>query len=1747
MKKKIIINPKQIENSTAKITCGDEEGSGFLITDRLLLTAWHVVDAASDGNPIHVKFYIDGRPLELVGKLHSEDVDLDVALVEIEKPLGINSALPLLLPQVRYGERWKTFGYPKGHLDTGMYFRGVIDKINESKPFDIELNAEDISKDISYAGLSGSPLVVNGKVIGILTWGLYIGFGAISVLKIAAFLQKAGISTEEERLFEKVPKELRGDLDRSIPNFSVLDEMERIISSGGKHYLMHGSPGSGKTILTASFEPATLEIIGKYYLRIPNDPTPTTVKSSKEVLLTWIEDVISEKVSGRLSAKETITLEERVDRLPRWLEELSQFYAKRGTFGVIAFDGLDEVLHAGKSLDEFLGVIPQQLPANISILFSCTSDTILPATYKSLISDTHKIKITPLTLSQCETFIRGELCNDGFVISPSSIQKIAQRSEGHPLYLAYLTEFLREHPSTNIEEWVLSLPTIGGRIEVYYEQIWNTHLVRDADSYWISVTASQLRQPLKRQDFVKMLPREARYSFAVKFPIIRHLFKGGEKVSVYHNSFQLFIEEKGKDDLKMVNDNAVAYCNQSTSEYSTTNIIYHIINSSDQAPAIKKCDQEWADSCALISVEPNLVIADIRSAESLSIDLGEVSELIRIKLLLQRIRFRYNNVLAENAYYVFNALLSMNKAQDALKYILRDSQLLITDDEAILFLQKLYENNARIEAETLLEAIRSRYRLIYSSDESGSFSLQTLGFHFSAITMSSNSNFDSAAKEFQGLFKTIQKIKNSSEKQQKAILKKFQENLVASNAGYLLHRFNNYIDLAKRQSVDKWVPTDEWAYLFSLISIYFYQYQLNLNVVSANTGYQMLLRDIEHLITTHGYRDKDLKVLITALLEESERPDILAELIKKHAAKPRIYQLREANGVDTSLVSIQNIINEDLYLGYIDSNGNYPAIESKEIFEPYILSLLRSIGFITGKAYRLKAEKRIEEVSDCVGEEFKRLTEALKFSLRQRVSWERSYALPEKIAPVIYQKVTAFCVTFERRWLEDLILCIEHTGTEQLGLYTEGFREALFAVADVLSRHKDLKSQAFRVIEILSAHVDTAVQNRLERTPELLRIAELYGRIDSQQRAWDTYKRMLRTSMGPSWYKEDQLTLINSALRQSLVKGNTFLNQFKKFAAYLDFASGEMTFQRYVQQNKDSFIGSLVVSGNTSKAVEYLKYQILPDAGTVIENAEASLVDAPSRGESYVLGARAIIEASGIVSLLSKTEADPSVMWALSEIFIVNDEVFRYTGLFAKVQAQCINTLHKSGSAHLTEVYDRLIGLVLLKELKVERGNYIRDICRHLLPECVDVLGERLAAKNIVLDRTKGSSEKDSKPLSRSSEKASGKAAIPSDFSLPGIGRMDNFAKLKAYYDSAKAEVAMGNLPSARQFLIDGLKILHEDGTDVWLGRGLSEELGPVFDLLPETGTPAEILSSLKDFVLNNYNQDWEVVNMLIFLLNKDFTLQQTTSIVNVVSEHVEHLVCCEPAFLQRYSWMGVPDRMSENINTLLAKLLIWCLNHPHASIRKRTMDATSWLAQSVPQILLRLLFDEALRQDAKMSSELCALILTEISVKSPQAVWDFLNANVDVQLRCFNLDHFLIRHYFIQVGNSISVISGDAKAFQERMAGTVPSAIILEGETNIDEPMLWPVEEIIYKLNRLQILNRAFVDRLISRVVQNSQPLPVSEQIRAQRYVERSFFDEEIDVGSYEYLLRTSISQAVVQRVDKSNADYVASLLRIH
>ena len=178
-----------IKIAICKIRCGTESGSGWLIRQNIVITAYHCVEKAiKNDEPIKLGFNFSESLDELTAEIIDYDEDLDIALLSLEK---IDEYEPIPFNDVRPIERQEFYshGWPVVKLEMGHKLQGSIVQVTNNLKLgnDIELQIDSPNSLDDYSGHSGAPLICDGMCFGIIRYSIEKTIGAISVLELENF------------------------------------------------------------------------------------------------------------------------------------------------------------------------------------------------------------------------------------------------------------------------------------------------------------------------------------------------------------------------------------------------------------------------------------------------------------------------------------------------------------------------------------------------------------------------------------------------------------------------------------------------------------------------------------------------------------------------------------------------------------------------------------------------------------------------------------------------------------------------------------------------------------------------------------------------------------------------------------------------------------------------------------------------------------------------------------------------------------------------------------------------------------------------------------------------------------------------------------------------------------------------------------------------------------------------------------------------------------------------------------------------------------------------------------------------------------------------------------------------------------------------------------------------------------------------------------------------------------------------
>lgn len=440
----------------------------------------------------------------------------------------------------------------------------------------------------------------------------------------------------------------------------------------------------------------------------------------------------------------------------------------------------------------------------------------------------------------------------------------------------------------------------------------------------------------------------------------------------------------------------------------------------------------------------------------------------------------------------------------------------------------------------------------------------------------------------------------------------------------------------------------------------------------------------------------------------------------------------------------------------------------------------------------------------------------LTFTLAERVKWQDSYAIPENTFPLLYERITMVLMDCYPEELPAFLQTLSERTIDQCGLYSEGFRAVTFAVLEKLTMREvepSLFDGVLGLLQHLKEHVVRGVENRHELVPELLKLIPLFAKMGASEEAEGLYRYVLGVSMGPSWYKEDQLGLMVGALRMMPPSDNVQA-VLPLVAGYLERASGEMTFQRFVRYEKQALIGELFRRGRFVSGCRYFKRQTCGTTAELLSECQQGMINKPSPMVGMRFPGGALDEQHAILHMVRNAcGLDWRVCWALLEIFQLGDE--RHLTDFAIQYAKLVN---KAGadSSTISEMVSRIEFVVgadidpndrnlfltaFQKELNFEYHNAFSNVMAQLsaaVPQ--DEVGDPVAKAASDTSASQDDTFKDR-----------------DDFYLPGIfGRPSATRDAEEALAAAERYLKLRNIEAAKSQAVKVLQILQGGGWSIW-------------------------------------------------------------------------------------------------------------------------------------------------------------------------------------------------------------------------------------------------------------------------------------------------------------------------------------------
>lgn len=164
----------EIQKLTGKIKVNSEiVGTGFLITNNIVVTARHVVHKNRFGEPSEKEIIFIINANEVIGRtlnlIDAYNKNIDVVFIELCNPvLDIDLTKLIKSKKTIIDYTFNSYGFPNESIE-GFYFEGVVTSdIYVNNEYDISLKVKEEYFLCSYNGLSGAPICINDFLVGFI-------------------------------------------------------------------------------------------------------------------------------------------------------------------------------------------------------------------------------------------------------------------------------------------------------------------------------------------------------------------------------------------------------------------------------------------------------------------------------------------------------------------------------------------------------------------------------------------------------------------------------------------------------------------------------------------------------------------------------------------------------------------------------------------------------------------------------------------------------------------------------------------------------------------------------------------------------------------------------------------------------------------------------------------------------------------------------------------------------------------------------------------------------------------------------------------------------------------------------------------------------------------------------------------------------------------------------------------------------------------------------------------------------------------------------------------------------------------------------------------------------------------------------------------------------------------------------------------------------------------------------------------
>lgn len=510
------------------------------------------------------------------------------------------------------------------------------------------------------------------------------------------------------------------DEEHYQPIGDTINEINELIYNCSSGYIaLIGNAGSGKSTLLTKWIKSRNENVLKYYAYVNKEiNNEYGYRGEAEIFLKDLLIQVRERQFSKQENLPSLNIQELQKQFYVELKKLELNDEK--TFIIV--DGLDHIEREQKVNRSLIDILPSpnQIPNNIYfILGTRTTENLegLPDRIKLNLKDEKRVvNMRSFSFSQTKLLIESH----GIFLSQNQIENLHENTLGHPLFLRYTIEELKDTKPINYDN-IISQKDFKGDIYDEYRIFWNKNKNSDHFIDLLGIISRFRYSYIDLNLLAEFISDRTSWNQIQK--VSEHYFYKRKNVWQYfHNSFKEFLKEETAKNF--ITDE---YDEQRNNDYHHTiykailginneyhyNILYHLFESKDFQTIVETASQSYFREQYFNFRNYRYIFEDIKLAAKASCFVKNPKCLFQCFLANIEINQRIDIFTPDRHYKTF---FQLNKIDIANSFIFNATEIFVSKEDVLTYALRLYKTGHIDLAYDLLKKGEPEFHLNISKE-----------------------------------------------------------------------------------------------------------------------------------------------------------------------------------------------------------------------------------------------------------------------------------------------------------------------------------------------------------------------------------------------------------------------------------------------------------------------------------------------------------------------------------------------------------------------------------------------------------------------------------------------------------------------------------------------------------------------------------------------------------------------------------------------------------------------------------------------------------------------------------------------------------------------------------------------------------------------------------------------------------------------------------------------------------------------